>query len=441
MNLKGWAGFPKLKTSLHLPDSVAEIQSRIGDKNIIARGNGRSYGDAAIGAISTVSMKNFNKVNFFDENTGELVAEAGLLLKDVIKMFLPKGWFPYVTPGSKFVTIGGMVAANVHGKNQHKDGCLINFINWIEILNAEGQLIKCSKDINNELFNWTVGGMGLTGIIVNISLKLRKVETSWIKQKILVTKNLEQTIDLIENNSNYSYSVAWIDSMKKGNSLGRSIIFLGEHAKIEDLKKKNQNKPLYQKKNVIFNIPFNFPSWVINKFSLYFLNWFIYWQSFFKQNKKIVEIEKFFYPLDNIGNWNAIYGHKGFIQYQCVIPEDKSAPAIHELLAKITLSKQGSFLAVLKYLGDGNNNYLSFPRRGYTLALDFKFTQGLLKLIAQLDEIVTGYGGRVYLAKDACVSEQTFKDSYPDWQKFYQTRKRYDATSMFNSLQSNRLGI
>ena len=268
MNLKGWAGFPKLKTSLHLPDKIAEIQSRIGDKNIIARGNGRSYGDAAIGATSTVSMKNFNKVNFFDENTGELVAEAGLLLKDVIKMFLPKGWFPYVTPGSKLVTIGGMVAANVHGKNQHKDGCLINFINWIEILNAEGQLIKCSKDINTELFNWTVGGMGLTGIIVNISLQLKKVETSWIKQKILVTKNLDQTIDLIENNLNYSYSVAWIDSMKKGNSLGRSIIFLGEHANIEDLKK-NQNKPLYQK-NIIFKIPFNFQTRVINKFSLYF---------------------------------------------------------------------------------------------------------------------------------------------------------------------------
>ena len=238
-------------------------------------------------------MKKFNKIISFDENTGELIAQAGMLLKDVIKNFLPHGWFPYVTPGSKFVTIGGMVAANVHGKNQHKDGCLINFINWIEIINSEGQLLKCSRNLNSELFNWTVGGMGLTGIIVNVSLRLKKVETSWIKQKILVTKNLEQTIDLIENNLNYSYSVAWIDSMKKGNSLGRSIIFLGEHAKIVDIKKKNQKKPLYQKKSFTFKIPFNFPDWVINKFSLYFLNWFIYWQGF-KRNKKIVEIEKFF---------------------------------------------------------------------------------------------------------------------------------------------------
>ena len=303
MNLKGWAGYPTLNTSLFISEEISEIQKKISEGSLIARGNGRSYGDSAIGEMTTVSMKKFNKIISFDENTGELIAQAGMLLKDVIKNFLPHGWFPYVTPGSKFVTIGGMVAANVHGKNQHKDGCLINFINWIEIINSEGQLLKCSRNLNSELFNWTVGGMGLTGIIVNVSLRLKKVETSWIKQKILVTKNLEETIDLIENNLNYSYSVAWIDSMKKGNSLGRSIIFLGEHAKIVDIKKKNQKKPLYQKKSFTFKIPFNFPDWVINKFSLYFLNWFIYWQSFFKRNKKIVEIEKFFYPLDNIGNW------------------------------------------------------------------------------------------------------------------------------------------
>ena len=440
MNLKGWAGFPKLKTSLHLPDSVAEIQSRIGDKNIIARGNGRSYGDAAIGAISTVSMKNFNKVNFFDENTGELVAEAGLLLKDVIKMFLPKGWFPYVTPGSKFVTIGGMVAANVHGKNQHKDGCLINFINWIEILNAEGQLIKCSKDINNELFNWTVGGMGLTGIIVNISLKLKKVETSWIKQKILVTKNLEQTIDLIEHNSNYSYSVAWIDSMKKGNSLGRSIIFLGEHAKIEDLKKKNQNKPLNQKKNVIFNIPFNFPSWVINKFSLYFLNWFIYWQSFFKQNKKIVEIEKFFYPLDNIGNWNAIYGHKGFIQYQCVLPLNHSKDGLKEILSHISKQNIGSFISTLKRFGKDSSK-ISFPMEGYSLCLDLKLNDKTLKVDNELDEIVLKYFGRFYLAKDSRMSAKTFHLSDKRLIDFVNFRKEKKLDQIFNSNQSKRLKI
>ena len=440
MNLKGWAGFPKLKTSLHLPNRVAELQPRIRDKNIIARGNGRSYGDAAIGVKTTVSMKNFKKIISFDKNTGELVAEAGLLLKDVIKMFLPKGWFPYVTPGSKFVTIGGMVAANVHGKNQHKDGCLINFINWIEILNTEGQLVKCSKDINSELFNWTVGGMGLTGIIVNVSLKLKKVETSWIKQKILVTKDLDHTIDLIENNLNYSYSVAWIDSMKKGKSLGRSVIFLGEHAKIEDLKKKNQNKPFYKKKNIIFTIPFNFPSFVINKFSLYFLNCFIYWQSFFKKNKKIIEIEKFFYPLDNISNWNAVYGHKGFIQYQCVFPLNHSKDGLKEIFSHLSKQNIGSFISTLKRFGKDSSK-ISFPMEGYSLCLDLKLNDKTLKIANELDEIVLKYFGRFYLAKDSRMSAKTFHLSDKRLIDFVNFRKEKKLDQIFNSNQSKRLKI
>ena len=194
-----------------------------------------------------------------------------------------------------------------------------------------------------ELFNWTVGGMGLTGIIVNVSLRLKKVETSWIKQKILVTKNLEQTIDLIENNLNYSYSVAWM-ILKK---VGRSIIFLGEHAKIVDIKK---IKKTTLSKKFYFKVPFNFPDWVINKFSLYFLNWFIYWQGFFKRNKKIVEIEKFFYPLDNISNWNKVYGHKGFIQYQCVLPLSRSKEGLREIFSYISKKNIGSFISTLKDL-------------------------------------------------------------------------------------------
>ena len=440
MNLKGWAGYPTLKTSLFISQEISEIQKKISEGRLIARGNGRSYGDSAIGEVTTVSMKNFNKIIFFDENTGELIAQAGMLLKDVIKNFLPHGWFPYVTPGSKFVTIGGMVAANVHGKNQHKDGCLINFINWIEIINSEGQLLKCSRNVNSELFNWTVGGMGLTGIIVNVSLTLKKVETSWIKQKILITKNLEQTIDLIENNLNYSYSVAWIDSMKKGNSLGRSIIFLGEHAKIVDLKKKNQKTPLYQKKNFTFKVPFNFPDWVINKFSLYFLNWFIYWQGFFKRNKKIVEVEKFFYPLDNISNWNKVYGHKGFIQYQCVLPLSRSKEGLREIFSYISKKNIGSFISTLKRFGKDFSN-ISFPMEGYSLCIDLKLNNKTLDAANELDQIVLKYSGRFYLAKDSRISAKIFHLSDKRFVDFINFRKKNKLDKKFISNQSKRLQI
>ena len=182
--ISGWGGYPRKTANVFYPNKIEQILSEIKNGEIIARGNGRAYGDSAISEKNTINMKNFNNILSFNEDNGTLIVESGVLLEDIIKTFLPKGWFPYVTPGSKYVTVGGMIAADVHGKNHHKDGSFGNFIEWIDLINNEGKINRCSKEENPELFNWTIGGMGLTGIIIKASIKLRLVETCWVKQKI-----------------------------------------------------------------------------------------------------------------------------------------------------------------------------------------------------------------------------------------------------------------
>ena len=283
MKLKGWGGYPIYETKITTPYYISDIIKMIKEGDLIARGNGRSYGDSAIGKTNTISMKNFNKMISFDVNSGQLVAEAGLLLEDIIKLFLPKGWFPFVTPGSKYVTLGGMVAADVHGKNHHKDGNFSKYVNWIDIINENGNIKRCSNKENVDLFNWSLGGMGLTGIILRVSIQLKKVETSWIKQRILVTKNLDDTINIFEKYMNYTYSVAWIDSLKKGSSMGRSLVYLGEHAKISDLNNEEIKSPLKVYKKYKRSIPFNLPTWVMSQWLISNFNSIFYLIGKFKK--------------------------------------------------------------------------------------------------------------------------------------------------------------
>lgn len=440
MKLKGWAGYPLRESKVVFPNSLDEIKTNLKYKNVIARGNGRSYGDTAIGYLTTISMKNFNKIKSFDKHTGELVAESGILLKDLIDIYLPKGWFPFVTPGSKFVTLGGMVAANVHGKNQHKEGCLINYINWIEIINQNGTLLKCSRSLNPDLFNWTVGGMGLTGIILNISLNLRKIQTSYIKQKILITKNLDQTLNLIEKNLHYTYSVSWIDTGNINNQFGRGIIYLGEHATKEDLKSKKLKNFLRSKNKFKFNLPICFPNWFINKFTISIFNLIIYWLGFLKKNIIIVDYENFFYPLDNIGNWANIYGRKGFMQYQCVIPLKNSKECISEILSLISKKKVSSFVSTLKRFSKEFGN-ISFPMEGYSMTFDLQINDKNLSVSNEIDEIVLKYKGRFYLCKDSRMSSKTLVNSDSRFFNFKQYRIKLKLNETFNSAQSNRLKI
>lgn len=439
LKLSGWGKFPILDTQLFAPKNIDELIAEVKKGQLIARGNGRSYGDSSIGKKITISMKNFNQIVSFDENNGLITAESGVLLKDLIEFVLPKGWFLFVTPGSKFVTLGGMIAADVHGKNHHKDGNFSNYVEWIDILNSEGEIQRCSKTQNTELFKWTMGSMGLTGIIVKAAIKLRKVESAWIKLKTISTKNLDETMNIFDQHNSSTYSVAWIDCLQKKN-FGRSIVMLGEHAKFEDLNSNLKRMPYSAPKKLSISVPFNLPSFFLNYWTVKLFNSIYFWKNNKNLKKKLIDLDSYFYPLDKVYGWNKIYGRRGFSQFQCVIPLKNSRKGLQELIETVQKSKVGCFLSVLKKFGPESGNF-SFPMRGFTLALDFPVNQKSLNLMNDLDEITTKFGGRFYLAKDSRMSKKTFKNSENRLELFKNFRNKLQNKKVFDSHQSERLGL
>ena len=253
------------------PQSESELLEILRhSESYIPRGNGRSYGDSAINKNLTITMTHMNRFLQWNQESGELVAESGVLIADIIDTFLPRGWFPSVTPGTKFVTLGGAIACDVHGKNHHKDGSFGNFVNWIEICDSKNEVVKCSPYENSELFNWTIGGMGLTGVIIRCSIQLKKVESGWIKQQTVVNNNLKETLQSFYEYKETTYSVAWIDCLAKGKSFGRSILMLGEHAKKNEIDAKTAIYPKRKSKKITF--PIDAPSFLLNNFTVLLFN-------------------------------------------------------------------------------------------------------------------------------------------------------------------------
>ncbi len=400
--ITNWGNFPVVEKEIKSEDSLQKIKDFVlSHKEVIARGNGRCYGDASLGE-NIFSTKRLNKFIGFDKIEGVLECESGVLLSDILEISVPQGYFLNVTPGTKFVSVGGAIASDVHGKNHHSEGCFSEYVLEFKLMKENAEVITCSREENTEDFWATVGGMGLTGIILSAKIKLKNIETAYIRQESIKADNLDEIFQLFEESEGWLYNVAWIDCLQKGENIGRSILMRGYHALREELPPKLHKNPLKNPRKIMPTIPFYFPSWVLNSFTIKIFNWLYYNKQTKKSVEGFVHYEPFFYPLDVINEWNKIYGKKGFIQYQMVIPKEKGKEGMRKILETIADSGNGSFLAVLKLFGKNNPKaYNSFPMEGYTLALDFKVNNKLKYLVEELDKIVEEFGGRIYLTKDS----------------------------------------
>lgn len=432
MSFMSWGMYPKIKNTVFKFDKEETLKQIINDNDgLIPYGNGRSYGDSAL-SNNIINVKPKNYFIEFNEESGLLHVQAGVLLSDILESFIPRGWFLKVTPGTKLITIGGAIASDVHGKNHHVEGCFSECVEEFQIMQEDGEVVTCSKETTPELFKATCGGMGLTGIILDAKIYLKKINSQYIDQTTIKTKNLKETFDAFEEHSDKPYSVAWIDCLAKGNEIGKCLLMVGDF--------RDDGKLDYRIKKQKM-IPFNFPSFALNNWSVRAFNWLYYGKTKDGVSKQIVNIDTFFYPLDAIGHWNRIYGKNGFTQYQFILPKEASYEGLKEVLATISKSGKGSFLAVLKLYGKANDNWLSFPLEGYSLALDFKIEKGLFELLDKLDETIVKYNGRIYLTKDVRVSKETFEKGYPQIETFRQYRKANKMDTKFHSIQSKRVEI
>lgn len=400
--VSNWGNYPVVEKTMKSEEALDKIKTFVKDHhNIIARGNGRCYGDASL-AEHIFSTQRLNKFISFDRLNGIIECESGVLLSEILEVIVSQGYFLYVTPGTKYITVGGAIASDVHGKNHHAEGCFSEWLISFKILNEKGEVLTCSRTENEALFWATIGGMGLTGIILSAKIKLKNIETAYIRQESIKAENLDEIFQLFDESEDWTYNVAWIDCLQKGKNIGRSILMRGEHALKAELPKSKQENALRLKKKPQPTVPFYFPNFVLNSWTVKIFNWLYYKKQSKKIVKNFVDYETFFYPLDVINDWNKIYGKSGFIQYQMVIPKAQGKEGMKQILETIAKSGNGSFLAVLKLFGKNNPEaYNSFPMEGYTLALDFKVNSKLKKLVEQLDAIVEQYGGRIYLTKDA----------------------------------------
>ncbi len=432
MSLLSWGRYPKIENESVALTSNTTLRSYLKEVDeCIAYGNGRSYGDSALNR-HLITTRSHHYFLDFDAHRGILHVECGILLSEILELIVPRGWFLKVTPGTKLITVGGAIASDVHGKNHHIEGCFSESVIEFSLMLPSGKIIHCSHTKNKKYFYATCGGMGLTGIILDAKIALKKISSSTIEQTTIKTANLDETFEAFERYSSAPYSVAWIDCLAQGEALGRSLLMCGDFSSKGDLR--------YTPKTPL-TIPCDFPSFALNRMSVKAFNWLYYNRISEDVLTQEVSIDTFFYPLDALQHWNRIYGKAGFTQYQFILPKAQSYDGLHAILSAIAASGKGSFLAVLKLYGPSNKNYLSFPMEGYSLALDFKIEAGLFELLDALDAIVLEYGGRIYLSKDVRVCKEVFEQGYEQIERFRALRKEQKMDTTFNSLQSKRLEL
>ena len=431
-----WGNTTQLDVKAGRPERLRDVvdyiqQSSKLETHLIAVGSRKSYGDACLNENAHVLlMERMNRILNFDNNTGDVTCEPGVTFHDLFDTFLERGFMPPVTPGTGYVTIGGAVTNDVHGKNHDKMGSFGNHIKWIEMIDSSGKTIRASSRTNTDLFRATIGGLGLTGIITSVCFTMQKIPHNAVLVRYKRMKNIGEYVNrLIESRGKYEFSVGWVDMTARGKSLGRGILEEANFADSDITYKRPQGKA----------VPKIIPGFAINKLTTKIFNTRYYKRIPEKGLDKFMPLQKFLYPLDKWQNWNRLYGKKGFYQVQCVVP-DKTAEIS---LSRIIKACKGSAspLAVIKTLGDKTAGMLSFPMKGVTLAIDLPNTSRTENIIKNIHEIVATHGGRVYLAKDGLLDVETFRKMYPNYRDFIKIKDSYDSMNLFSSSMSRRLEL
>jgi decaprenylphospho-beta-D-ribofuranose 2-oxidase len=455
VRLTGWGRIAPTRADLAAPASDAEAAALLRylatlpaskREAAIPRGLGRSYNNAAQSAGGVViSTSRLNNLISLDPATGIAVAEAGVSLEQLMVAGLPHGWFVPVSPGTRQVTVGGAIAADVHGKNHHVAGSFASHVTSFDILfpNAEqAEPHTVTKEADPELFWATAGGMGLTGFITRAVIQLKRVESALVKVDTVKTRDIDETMAVLaEHDKKYGYTVAWSDDLATGGSLGRSVITSGDFAALDDLDAARRADPFKFDPRARLAAPSVFPPGLMNRHSIRLANAAWYLKAPKLREHELQTISQFFHPLDGIRNWNRVYGPGGFRQYQYVMPFGAEA-AVRKSFEMVSAHRAPSFVTVLKRFGQADPGLLSFPAAGWTLALDFPArTPGLGPLLDELDKLVVTHGGRVYLAKDSRVSAATLEEMYPGLPEFRKLRAELDPAGVLASDLSRRLSL
>jgi L-gulonolactone oxidase len=396
-------------------DQAQDELRREGDLPILCHGRGRSYGDVGLNENGRLLVTDsLDRLISFDKERGILRAEAGVTIDRLLGVVVPLGWFVPVTPGTKFVTLGGVVANDVHGKNHETDGCFGSHISRVGLALSSGDVLTLSPHENAALFEATIGGLGLTGMILWVEIQLAPIASAFIESETIPIRDLEHFFAVAEESQYWPYGVGWVDALATGGGIGRGCYIRGRHA---------ENGELAVHRAPQLSVPFDVPASLLNQHSIQAFNSLYRYRSGKKRNQ-IQHYDAFFYPLDAIGSWNRLYGRRGFFQHQSVVPMTHAFDSLRKMLSFCSEAREGSFLVVLKLFGDRRSpGLLSFPRPGATLALDFPNRgESTRRLLTRMEDEVMKAGGRLYPAKDATMSPETFQAGYPDWVKLERLR-------------------
>lgn len=439
--LSGWGCNVRADCRLAEPETPEQVAEQLDRAGSLARGLGRSYGDAALnGGGQVLGLRRLDRYLAFDPASGTLTCEAGVSLEQLIRDFTPRGFFPAITPGTKFVTIGGCIANDVHGKAHHAQGSFSSCVEALTVLLASGEVVSASRQEHPELFWGTFGGMGLLGIVLTATLRLRRIETTYFRQKAIRVNDLESMLAVLaEHDPHFPYSVVTLDVFARGARLGRGVVTVGDHARRAELPPRLAAQPLRVAGPPRLGVPFALPELALTPLSMRLVNAGI--QQVLASAPALPHYESFIYPLDSIAHWNRCYGRRGFTQYQFVIPFTDGLRRLREILNTIFSAGELPFLNVFKRLGKQGEGLLSFPREGYTLAIDVPIRERTVALLHRLDALVLDAGGRIYLGKDSYVEASRFRAMYPALERWLEVKAKYDPNSTFTSDLGRRVGL